>query len=127
MELDTVIKYIENKNWTFQREGARYLFYKPPTELGFAESYTLPVPKNEASSDYQIVLQDTIRLIADIYNINLVELNMNLTYFEILRKDSRFVKLMIDEYMRMKGNTDKRGKEIIDYSRDVLTEEILNT
>jgi hypothetical protein len=111
MELNTVIKYIEIKNWTFLREGVRYLFYKPPTELGFAESYTLPIPKNEESSDFQIVLQDTIRLIADIYHVNIAELNMNLTYFEFMRKDTRFVKLMIDEYMKLKSDTDKKSTE----------------
>jgi hypothetical protein len=122
MELNTVVKYIENKNWTLQKEGVRYVFYKPPTELGFAESYTLPIPKLEKSSDFQIVLQDTVRLIADIYHINISELNMNLTYFDMMRKDARFVKLMIDEYMKLKSDTDKKSKETIDYSRDVLVE-----
>jgi hypothetical protein len=100
MDLNTIVKYIENKNWTLQKEGERYLFYKPPTELGFAESYTLPIPKNESSPDYQVVLQDTINLIAEIYNVNVAQLNSNLTdYFEILKKDAIYFKLSSENVM----------------------------
>lgn len=98
--LNELIKYIENKNWTLQRDGERFLFYKPPVELGFDDKYLLPVPKISSKDDFNPALNDTIKLIAEIYEVDSNEITHDVTnYFEILKKDAMYFKLNSENLM----------------------------
>lgn len=98
--LQALKKYLENKNWVLQREGERFLFYKPPVELGFDEKYLLPVPKISTKEDFNPALQDTIKLIANIYEVDINEITHDVTnYFEILKKDAMYFKLQSENLM----------------------------
>jgi len=86
--------YIESRNWVLQREGERFLFYKPPVELGFDDKYLLPVPKVSSKDDFNTALNDTLKLIANIYEVDVNEITHDVTnYFEILKKDAMYFKL----------------------------------
>lgn len=92
--LNGLIKYIENRNWSLQREGEKFLFYKPPIELGFDETYLLPIPKIIDVEDFNATLSDTIKFVAEVYEVDPNEITHDVTnYFEILKKDAIYFKL----------------------------------
>jgi len=98
--LNKIIKYIRDRNWHLQREGENFLFFKPPAELGFDDKYLLPVPKFESKDDFNPVLNDTIKFISEIYQVDPYEITYDVTdYFEILKKDAMYFKLNSENRM----------------------------
>ena len=101
--LKELIKYIEDKNWRLQREGEKFLFYKPPVELGFEDTYLLPIPKDIAKEDFNITINDTIKFISELYQIDTHEITHDVSdYFEVMKKDAMYFKLNSENTMFQK-------------------------
>lgn len=94
MNLDKVIKFLDNKGWKTEKANKRFVFYKPPEELGFDASYTLPVPVLIDAKDFKKSLNYTIRVLSDIYELKVEEMFLGVgNYMEILKKDAVYFKL----------------------------------
>jgi hypothetical protein len=100
---EALIDFIETKKWILQKEGLKFDFYKPPTQLGFDDSFTLPLPKLVGATDFDHELNRAIHFIAGVYEIDpSMVINGQTDYFEILKKDAMYFKLSSDNLIYQK-------------------------
>ncbi|MEZ4952354.1 MAG: hypothetical protein R2825_02105 [Saprospiraceae bacterium] len=103
MTLEKITDYLEDNKWQLNKIGDKYLFYAPPAELGFSETYLLPVPRRKKAEDFNQVLQETTAIISEIYNVNMESIALGVTdYFDILKKDAIYFKLSSENVMFQK-------------------------
>lgn len=94
MNRDNLIKLILDKNWILISEGLKYDLYKPPTEMGFNENFSLPVPRFYLSEDYDKTLHETIKFILNLYDIREEEFyEKSSGYFNVLLNNAIYFKL----------------------------------
>ena len=78
MQLQEVIDFIENKGWTYIESTPKFLHYKPPTEIGFRPTYSLPIPRQEDLEGFDIALHRAANTISQVYEKPISELfNIN--------------------------------------------------
>lgn len=103
MTLDKITSYLEDNKWQLQKVGEKYLFYAPPSSLGFPKKYNLPVPRRKKTDDFEQVLRETAVIISEIYDTSIESITMGVTdYFDILKKDAVYFKLSSENVMFQK-------------------------
>lgn len=104
MLLNELIKVLTEKNWVLKSTNPKFQFYTPPKDLGFDESYILPIPSNEKVSDFDKAIKIASDVISEIYQTEINQLITNVeSYLNILKKDAIYFKLTSEETMF--GNT----------------------
>ena len=103
MTLEKITDYLEDKKWKLNKVGDKYLFYSPPSNLGFSKKFQLPVPRRKKANDFDKVLQETAGIISEIYEVNVEAIALGVTdYFDVLKKDAIYFKLSSDNVMFQK-------------------------
>ena len=104
MLLNELIKILNDKNWILKSANPKFQFYIPPKDLGFDESYVLPIPSNEQAADFDKAIKIASNVIAEIYQKDISQLITDVeNYLDVLKKDAIYFKLTSEEAMF--GNT----------------------
>jgi hypothetical protein len=104
MLLNELIKVLTEKNWVLKSSNPKFQFYVPPKDLGFDESYVLPIPSNEKVSDFDKAIKIASNVIGEIYQTDISQLITDVeNYLDVLKKDAIYFKLTSEEAMF--GNT----------------------
>jgi hypothetical protein len=89
-----VINFLKINGWHDIRANGKFIFFKPPSQLGFDESYYLPVPILENALDYEKSLNFTLKTISGIYEKEPGQLFFDVeNYMEILRSNALYFKI----------------------------------
>jgi hypothetical protein len=93
-----VIKFLQTKGWQDTRANQRFIFFKPPKELGFDEKYLLPIPQAIDAKDFKDSLDFSMRTISGIYEKEPEQLFFDVgNYLEILKTNAVYFKVQSNE------------------------------
>lgn len=100
MQLNELIKVLTEKNWVLKSTNPKFQFYVPPKDLGFDESYLLPIPSNDKVPDFDKAIKIASDVIGEIYQTDISQLITDVgSYLDALKKDAVYFKLTSEETM----------------------------
>lgn len=95
-----VIEFLQRHSWIVVNENAKFIYLKPPADLGFDEKFSLPIPINKEKTDYEDLLNRAIDTICQIYEQDRNELFYDVgNYLETLKSNAIFFKIDSEEVM----------------------------
>lgn len=93
-----LVLYIQKNGWQSVNQTDKYIFFKPPQNMGFPEGYTLPVPCKFNAPDYNESINFATEVVADFYETTPDKIIIDIeSYLSILKQDALYIKLFSED------------------------------
>lgn len=102
MELEKVVKFLQNEGWEKTKTNGEFVCYKSPTHIGLSDDYTLPIPilTTTNKEDFPRRLNEAIDFLAEVYEVTPEKLFYEVgNYLEVLKGDALFFTLKSEEVL----------------------------
>jgi hypothetical protein len=100
MQHQKVTQFLEKEGWQTDKSNEQFIYYQPPERLGFQDSFYLPIPVLKKTGDFQVRLDHSMKVIADIYNTQPEKLFFDVeNYVDVLKREALYFRLSSAEVM----------------------------
>lgn len=74
LDINILLNFLTNRGWDIVDRNDKFHFLKPPLNFRFPDGFSLQIPLNEETVDYDRFLLNSIDIIAEVYELKLEDL-----------------------------------------------------
>ncbi|MCX3265102.1 hypothetical protein OQZ29_10110 [Pedobacter agri] len=115
--IDLITSFLINREWTSVKTTDIFHELRPPNDLKFPEEFRLFIPTDSNKSDSKRFLDNLIEIVAEIYSLNIEDLNV------IFKNQDTVLKVRVYDEQTINGRMPlNRFEEFIDKIRSILSD-----
>ena len=74
IDTDILLNFLLNRGWKIEEKNNKFYYLKAPDHFSFTNNYVFSLPHNKETVDFERFLSNSIKIIAEIYELNLDDL-----------------------------------------------------
>ena len=110
-----LLSFLLNRGWKFEKQNERFIYLKAPALFSFPSNYIFILPYNKKTVDFERFLSNSIKIIAEIYEISVDDL------IKIIESESEVFSLrIIDENTKDGSISFGRFETLLEKIKNIL-------